>query len=125
MTKRMLSRLVLVAMTVLALQRVEASSAVANDGHGHTVYSTGQPTKAIAIQHALLTARQRYGTDARIVAATDVTGYSAIAVARKGRGSILGITLGRPSQADADNRAIGKCLKAGGTDVQVRWRFNG
>jgi hypothetical protein len=71
------------------------------------------------------TARLYGWTNARIVAATDVGGYGAIAVARKGKDSVIGIKLGRPSHADADKRAIEQCLKADGTDVQVRWRFNG
>ena len=124
MTKRMVFRLALVSMIVLAVQRANAGSAVANDGHGHTVYSFGHP-KAVAIRRALDMARSQGWTNERIVAATDVGGYGAIAVAQKGKGSIIGITLGRPSQADADKRAIEKCLKAGGTDVQVRWRFHG
>ena len=52
--------LAFVGITAMAIQHAEAASAVANDFHGHTVYSKGQPTKAIAIQHALATARQRY-----------------------------------------------------------------
>jgi hypothetical protein len=125
MTRNAILRLILVGMTVAALQRLEAGSAVANDGLGHTIYSFGHP-KAVAIQSALETARLHGWTDARIVAATDVTGYSAIAVGSKGKNSsVLGIVLGRTSREDTEKRAIEECSKAGGTDVQVRWRFNG
>ena len=125
MTRSAIFCLILVGITVAALQRLEAGSAVATDGHGHTVYSSGHP-KAVAIQRAMETARLNGWTDARIVAATDVTGYSAIAVGSKGKNSsVLGIVLGRASREDAEKRAIEECFKAGGTDVQVRWRFNG
>jgi hypothetical protein len=124
MTRNAIFRLILVGMTVAALQRLEAGSAVAYAIGGHAVYSFGHP-KAVAIQRAMETARLYGWTNARIVAATDVGGYGAVAVARKGKGSLIGVTLGRPSQADADQRAIEKCLTAGGTDVQVRCRFNG
>jgi hypothetical protein len=91
-----LFQLALLSMAVAAMHSADAGSAVANDPHGRTVYSKGQPTKAIAIQHALETARSRGWADARIIAASDVTGYCAIAVARKGNGSVLGAVLGAP-----------------------------
>jgi predicted transcriptional regulator len=125
LTRSMIFRLVLVGMAVAALQRVQAGSAVATDGHGHTVYSSGHP-KSVAIQRAMETARLYGWTDARIVAATDVTGYSAIAVGSKGKNSsVLGIVLGHASREDAEKSAIEECFEAGETDVQVRWRFNG
>jgi predicted transcriptional regulator len=125
MMRSIIFRLVLVGMTVAALQRVQAGFAVATDGRGHTVYSSGHP-KAVAIQRAMETARVYGWTDARIAAATDVTAYSAIAVGSKGKNSsVLGIVLGRASREDVEKRAIEECFKAGGTDVQVRWRFNG
>jgi hypothetical protein len=125
MTRSALFRLALVGVTVAAIQRAEASSAVANDGHGHTIYSAGQPSKASAIQHALQTTRQRYGKDVRIIAASDASGYCAIAVAQKGKGSVLGAALGRPSREDAQKRAIEVCLKGGGTHPVVRWEWYG
>jgi hypothetical protein len=124
MTRSTIFRLILVGMTVTALQRLEAGSAVANDGLGHTVYSFGH-TKTIEIRRALQTAQLHGWTNARILAATDITGYGAIAVARNGRGSLVGISLGNRSQAEADALAIEHCLKAGGTDVTVKWRFRG
>src|SRR5438552_11718701 len=100
MKKNALFRLALVGVAVVALQNANAGSAVTTDGHGHLVYSYGHP-KEIAIQRALEMSRQRYGTNVRLLAASDVTGYCAIAVARKGSGLVNGIALGRPSRADA------------------------
>ena len=125
MKRSTLFRLALLSVAVMTMQSANAGSAVANDGHGHTVYSKGQPTKAIAIGHALETAHSNGWADARIIAASDVTGYCAIAVASKGNGSVLGAVLGRPSRADAERRAIEICLKGGGTDPKVRWEWHG
>jgi Domain of unknown function (DUF4189) len=125
MNRSALFRLALVSVGVVAIQSANAGSAVAHDPHGHTVYSKGQPTKAIAIRHALETAHNNGWADARIIAASDVTGYCAIAVARKGKGSVLGAVLGCPSRADAECRAIEICLKGGGADPKVRWEWYG
>jgi hypothetical protein len=73
-------------MMVLALQHANAASAMVKDGHGHLISSRKQSTNVIATQHALATARQRYGANVRLLAACDVEGYCAIAVAREGRG---------------------------------------
>jgi hypothetical protein len=100
-------------MAVVAMHSANAGSAVAKDGHGHTIYSEGQPTKAIAIQHALESARSHGWAEARIIAASDVTVYCAIAVARKGNSSVLETVLRRPSRADAERQAIEICLKGG------------
>jgi hypothetical protein len=124
MRRSAIFRLALVCMTVAALQRLEAGSAVANDGHGHTVQSYGHP-KTVAIQRALEFARLYGWTDARIIAASDATGYCAIAVAQKGKGSFLGAALGRPSREDAETRAIEVCLKGGGTHPVLRWEWYG
>ena len=63
----------------------------------------------------------------RIVAATDIAGYGAIAVALhpNGRGSILGVALGKRSATEADNLAIEQCLKAGGTHPKIIEGFRG
>ena len=76
-------------------------------------------------QRALAEARLKYGTEGRIVAATDVSGYGAIAVAwlPNGHASIVGISLGKRSATEADTLAIEKCLKAGGINPQVKWAF--
>ena len=124
MKRTSLFRLLLAGLAVIAIQRASAGSAVAYDFRGHTVYSFGHP-KAVEIHRALDLARRHGWADARIIAASDVTGYGAIAVARKGHGSVLGAALGRPSRADAEHRAIEVCLKGGGTDPKVRWEFRG
>jgi hypothetical protein len=101
--------LALLGMAAIANQSVQAGSAVATDGQGHLVYCYGYP-KEIATQRALELAHSRYGPDVRLIAASDVPGYGAIAVGRKGSGTVNGISLGRPSPLDAENRAVELCL---------------
>jgi hypothetical protein len=124
MKRSALFRLALLSTAVAAIQNANAGSAVAHDSHGHTVYSFGHP-KTVAIERALGMARTLGWADARIIAASDVTGYGAIAVARKGNGSVIGAALGRPSRVDAEQLAIEICLKGGGTDPKVRWEWHG
>ena len=114
----------MLSMSVAAFQSANAGSAIATDGHGNTVYTFGH-AKAVEIRRALEMARMHGLTDARIIGATDVTGYGAIAVARKGTGSILGTVLGCPSRAEAEHRAIEGCLRGGGTDPKVRVEWHG
>ena len=118
-------RLILVGMTVTAIQRAEAASAVAYAPGGHIITSRGQFSKEIAEQHALTTARQQYGASARLIAASDVEGYCAIVVGRKGTGLVNGIALGRSSRVEAERLAVEACLKAGGTQPKVRWEWYG
>jgi hypothetical protein len=89
--------------------------------------SQGQRTKEIAIYNALTSARQRYGANVRLIAASDAEGYCAIAVAWRanGPGGFIGVSLAKRSQAEADSLAIGQCLKAGGTDPKVIKRWHG
>lgn len=103
-----------------------AGSAVATDGHGHLVSEYGHP-KAVSIQRALALARHRHGENCRILAASDVTGYGAIAVALhpNGHGSIIGVSLGNRSATQADTLAIQHCLNAGGLRPVVKWGFRG
>ena len=116
---------ILTAACLLA-GRAHAASAVAMDGYGHLVYSKGEPTKEIAINHALTSARQRYGANVRLIAASDPDGYCAIAVARNPKGgSVIAAALGQRTQAQADTLAIGQCVKGGGVNAQVRWRWRG
>jgi hypothetical protein len=105
-------------------QTATAGSAVAWPGHGRFFYSSGYP-REIAEKRALQLCYSEYGSEARIVASTDRVGYGAIAVARRGNESVAGISLGRPTQADADARAIDKCVRAGGTNPKVRSSFKG
>jgi hypothetical protein len=115
----------LIGMALLAAQNSRAGSAVAMERHhGHLVYSYGH-RKEIDERQALEMARSLYGADVRIIAASEVAGYGAIAVAAKGNHAVIGVSLGRPSAADAANRAIEQCLISGGADPKVRWRFRG
>jgi hypothetical protein len=125
MKRSAIFRLILVGMTVTAIPRAEAASAVAYAPGGHIITSRGQFSKEIAEQHALTTARQQYGASARRIAASDVEGYCAIAVGRKGTGLVNGIALGRSSRAEAERLAVEACLKAGGTQPKVRWEWYG
>jgi len=118
-------RIALLALAVLAAKEAEAGSAVAIGPHNQMAASCGYP-KEIAEQRALELARHRYGPNVRLLAAIDVTGYGAIAVARHPNGNwVAGVSLGRPSAADAANQAIEQCRKVGGIDPKVRWRFRG
>jgi hypothetical protein len=103
---------------------VKAGSAVAWNGHGHLVYSAGYPMK-IARERALEICLRRWGGTPRLLASTDVVGEGAIAVGRRGSEWIIGISLGRPSPLDAENRAKAACLKAGGVNPKIRWGFKG
>jgi hypothetical protein len=116
--------LALVSVAIVAVQNANAGSAVATDGYGHLSTAYGGPMQREK-QRVLETARRRGWADARIIAASDVTGYGAIAVARKGNGSVIGAALGRPSRAEAEHLAIEVCLKGGGTDPKVRWEWHG
>jgi hypothetical protein len=115
---------VLLGVTALASQNAKAGSAVSTDGHGHLVYSYGHP-RAVEEQTVLDFGRVRYGPNVRILAASDVPGYGAIAIARKGTGSVAGVALGKRSANEADALALDHCLKAGGTHPTIRWRFRG
>lgn len=109
------------------LQNANAGSAVAighTNHHTLIVKSYGLP-QSVAEYHVLEICRRLGGADARLLASTDVVGEGAIAVARKGNGSVIGISLGRRTAVEAQARAIDQCLKAGGTDPKVKWGFRG
>jgi hypothetical protein len=126
MKKTTLFRLALIALVGMAIQNASAGSAVAWGLHGHVVYSFGHP-KEMAKQLALDHAHRRGWMNVKIVAATDTTGYGAIAVALhpNGHGSLLAVALGKRSAREADNIAIEQCLKAGGTDPKILRAFKG
>jgi hypothetical protein len=117
-TRPLLVSLLLSLGTFLSHSAI-AGSAVAWDGRGHIVYSWGHPEEE-ARYRALAFCRQRYGTDARILASSALTGFCAIAVARKGSGSVLGASLGRRSASESELLAIKKCLKAGGINPRIK-----
>ena len=109
----------------MTYQSVDAGSAVAMEPrHGNLATAYGGPMQREE-ERALAEGRRRYGPDVRIIAASDVTGYGAIAVARFGKRIIVGVALGKRSAAEADTLAIEHCLNAGGTNPKVRWGFRG
>ena len=124
MKKTALFLFVLLGFGSVAPQDASAGSAVAMEPrHGKLVSSYGH-SKQVAMERALETARRLYGAGVRIIAATNVTGYCTIAVARHGDKAIVGVALGRRSATEADSLAIEQCLKAGGTNPRIisGWR---
>jgi hypothetical protein len=118
--------LALFGFVQFTLRSATAGSAVATDAKGHNVYDFGHP-KDTCKRRALELARQRGWSNVKIVAATDITGYGAIAVARhpNGHGSILGVVLGQQSAKRAATAAVDRCREAGGTEIKVKWAFKG
>ena len=117
----------LVAISVAGTPHAQAGSAVAMERyHGNLATAYGGPMEREK-QRALTNARRLYGPDVRIIAASDVRGFGAIAVAwnPSGHGSIIGISLGKRSATEAYTSAIEKCVKAGGLKPQVKWAFWG
>jgi hypothetical protein len=121
-----LVRLFQLAAVGVAIHNAQAGSAVAIGPHSKLVVYAGLPV-GVARQRALAQARRNYGAPVRIIAASDVSGYGAIAVARhpNGYGSVIGVALGKRSATEADALAIEQCLRVGGTNPQVRWSFRG
>ena len=119
-----LFRLVLVWLTTLLIHDTKAGSVVVWDGGSNLGTSYGHPVE-IEKQRALEAARRKGWSNARIIGATDKPGYGAIAIARhpNGRGSLIGVALGRGSAREADTLAIQECLKAGGTNAKVKSQF--
>ncbi len=66
-------QLSLLGLAAVLIQNAAAGSAVVHDGHGHTVYSAGYP-EIKAKQLALEVSWRRGWKDAKIIAASDVTG---------------------------------------------------
>ena len=124
MRRSTIFRITLLALAVLAAKEAAAGLAVATDGHGHIVHSYGYP-REIATQRVLGISHRHGWVDARLIAASDVVGYGAIAVAHKGSGSVIGVALGRSSPQDAKHVAIEQCRRAGGSEPKVRWEFKG
>jgi hypothetical protein len=125
MKRSALLRLALVSTAVAAIQNANAGSAVAIGPHNQLATAYGGPVEREK-QRALETARRRYGADVKILAASDVTGYGAIAVARHPNGNwVIGVALGRRSATEADSLALNQCLKVGGVNPKIRWGFRG
>lgn len=125
MKRTVLFGLALLAMSVGAVQNANAGAAVALGPHNQLATAYGGPMKREE-QRALAEARRRYGPNVRLLAATDLTGYGAIAAARHPNGNwVIGVSLGNRSATEADALAIDHCLKAGGRNPQVKWAFRG
>jgi hypothetical protein len=114
-----------VLLIFLAAENAKAGAAVAIGPHNQFAVSYGGPIKQVK-ERALAQARRRYGQNVRILAATDVTGYGSMAVARVANGNwIMSVSLGNRSASEADTHAIQQCRKAGGIKPQVKWGFWG
>jgi hypothetical protein len=128
MKRSVLFSLVLTGIAVAAMQRANASSAVAIDPQFHITRAYDpRATEVEAREKALELAVHHGWTNARILASTGRFGYCAIAQAYRtdGKAAVAGVSLGRSSQAEADRRAIESCLKAGGYAPKVYARFEG
>lgn len=125
MKKSVLFRVTLIGLVTVALCKVNAGSAVGTDGLGHNIYAFGRPVEMA--KQAVLDRARRKSWNVKIIASTDQTGYGAIAIALhpNGHGSLVGVALGRRSATEADTLAIELCVKAGGTNPQVKWGFRG
>jgi hypothetical protein len=121
-----ISLLTLVATTVGAMQIAHAGSAVALGPNNQMVASFGHPVE-IAKQRALAQAYRKYGSQVRILAATQVSGYGAVAVGRRSDaiGWVLSVVLGKRSATEANTLAIEQCIAAGGIDPRVKYSFRG
>jgi hypothetical protein len=115
---------VLLGLLALAAENASAGSAVASDGNGHLSISFGH-SKEVDKRSALELGRRLHGTNVRIVAASDVAGYCAIATARTGTGWISGVALGRATAEEAKRLAIEQCLKFGGANPKIKSEFRG
>jgi hypothetical protein len=125
MKKSRLTALVFLGFA-LAIETLNAGSVVVWDGGKNLGTAYGRPVE-IAKQRALQAARRKGWTNVRIIGASNVSGYGAIAIARhpSGHGSLIGVALGRRSATEADTLAIEQCVKAGGTNVKVTTGFRG
>jgi hypothetical protein len=124
MRKGLLFRIVLLLVAGTATKDASAGSAVAIEPqHYKMVTSYGHP-EAVAIKRAMAQARQLYGAGVKVLAATDVTGYCAIGVARVGDRAIVAAALGQKSMIDAKSIVLEKLAKAGGASPKIisEWR---
>jgi Domain of unknown function (DUF4189) len=123
----LLFQIMVVSLYFVTSRYAYAGSAVAIADNGPrtiVVKSYGLPQK-IAEQHVIEICRREGGANAKLLASSDVVGYGAIAVARRGPGWIVGVSLGRRSATESEYRAIKACAKAGGTNPKVKWGFRG
>jgi|SRR6516164_2554571 hypothetical protein len=118
------------AVVALAVQQMKAGSAVASDGKGHLSISFGH-SKKFDEQSVLELARHKNGPNVYLVAASDVTGYCAIASAERrefanpGERYVYGVALGIATPEEARRLAIEQCLKMGGINPKIKSEFRG
>lgn len=127
MSKGAVSRIVLVGLCGMLIQSVYAGSAVAMANKGQRtiiVKSYGLPRK-VAEHHVIDICRREGGTNAKLLASSDVVGYGSIAVGRRGPSWVVGVSLGRRSATESEIRAVKACLKGGATNPKVKWGFRG
>ena len=128
MRRSVLVSLALAGLAGMPAQNGKASSAVAVDSVGHLTRAYGIMFTAEEAKRTALELAEKHGwKDARVVASTGQYGYCAVALAyrKDGRRALIGISLGKPSQAEADKMAIAQCLKLGGYQPRVYARFEG
>jgi hypothetical protein len=120
---------VLLGLAALAVHQTKAGSAVAIDNNGRLSISFGH-SKEFDEQIALELGR-RHGPNVRILAASDVTGYCAIASAPRRQFTgprerwVCGVALGHSTREEAKRFAVEQCLKAGGINPRIKSEFRG
>jgi hypothetical protein len=126
MKKTRLARFALLGVGCMAFHNADAGCAVACDGLGHFATAYGGPVEREK-ERALESAHRKGWMGARIVAATDLIGYGAIAVGLhpNGIGSVNAISVGKRSATEAQTVAIKQCLEAGGRNPKIRWAWRG
>lgn len=115
----------LIALTCIAIQHANAGSAVAIElRHGKMVNSYGKP-EAVAIEKAMAGARQLYGANVKLLAATNETGYCAVGVATHGNKALVATALGRKSKSEAQTLVLEELARAGGTTPKIIAQWKG
>ena len=107
------------ALIAVGIQRANAGSAVAIEPHhGNLTTAYGGPVLREE-QRALRHARQLYGKNVKLFAASDVSGYGAVGVAGHGNKALVAAALGRKSAAEAQSIVLSQLVKAGGTNARI------
>ncbi len=125
--KNSISSRLLSCLCCILIESANAGSAVAIATIGQRtmiVKSYGLPQK-VAEKHVIDICRREGGANARLLASSDVVGYGAVAVARRGYRWVVGVSLGRRSATESETRAVMACVRAGGMNPKVKWGFRG
>jgi hypothetical protein len=124
MRRSIIFRIALLSLGLLAGKDAEAGSAVAIGSNGHLVASVA-PSVDQAKQRAIDICIRQGGVNVRILAASDIVGYGAIAFGRRGSGYLTGVALGKRSPIEAEILAIDACRKAGCSNPKIKREFKG